>query len=62
MTFDRSVVECVALGTIGSPGFRENDTRLYADIGDPNDDNTVQVQIYHQGALADNSFHLGVFC
>jgi len=29
--------------------------------GDP-DDNTVQVEIQHAGALAGNSFHLGVFC
>ena len=62
VTFDRSVVDCVALGTIGSPGFRDDDTRLYADVGAPLDDNTVQVQIHHDGALADNSFNLGVFC
>ena len=61
VTFDRSVAGCVALGTIGSPGFRDSDTTLYADVGVPND-NTVGVEIQHTGALADNSFHLGVFC
>ncbi|MFZ0088771.1 MAG: hypothetical protein WAL63_04640 [Solirubrobacteraceae bacterium] len=61
MTFDRSVVGCIALGTIGSPGFHDYDTTLYADVGTP-DATSVQVTMEHAGALADNSFHLGVLC
>jgi hypothetical protein len=64
VTFDQSLDECVAVGTIGSPGFRDTDTALYADVGDP-DANSVSVEIWHLApvrALADNSFHLAVFC
>jgi hypothetical protein len=64
VTFDQSLNECVAVGTVGAPGFRDTDTALYADVGEP-DANSVTVQIWHLApvrALADNSFHLAVFC
>jgi hypothetical protein len=64
VTFNQSLAGCVAVGTIGSPGFRDTDTALYADVGKPNA-NSVAVQIWHLApvrALADNSFHLAVFC
>jgi hypothetical protein len=64
VTFDQSLDECVAVGTIGSPGFRDTDTALYADVGVP-DANSVRIQIWHLApvrALASNSFHLAVFC
>jgi hypothetical protein len=64
VTFDQSLDECVAVGTVGSPGFRDTDSTLYADVGEP-DANSVTVEIWHLPpgpALADNSFHLAVFC
>jgi hypothetical protein len=54
----------VAVGTIGSPGFHDTDTALYGDVGAP-DANSVAIEIWHLAptrALADNSFHLAVFC
>jgi hypothetical protein len=64
VTFDQSLEGCVAVGTIGSPGFKDTDTALYADVGAP-DANSVAVQVWHLApvrALASNSFHLAVFC
>jgi hypothetical protein len=64
VTFNQSVAGCVAVGTIGGPGFKDTDTALYADVGQPAA-NSVAVQIWHLApvrALASNSFHLAVFC
>jgi hypothetical protein len=67
VTFDESLEACVAVGTIGSPGFRGHDTGLYADVGEP-DENSVTVEIRHLGddagtppAPADNSVQLARF-
>jgi hypothetical protein len=60
VTFNQSLAGCVAVGTIGSLGFHDTDTALYADFGEPNA-NSVAVEIWHLAptrALADNSFHL----
>jgi len=67
VTFNRSLVGCVAIGTIGlasgSPGFNDPDTELHVSLGQP-DANSVTVMIRHLPGLAfaSNSFHLAVFC
>jgi hypothetical protein len=63
VTVNQSLAGCVAVGTIGSPGFHDTDTALYADLGEP-DANSVAVEIWHLApvrALADKSFDLAVF-
>lgn len=64
VSFDQSLTGCVAVGTVGSPGFAsDNDTVLHADVGEPNS-NSVTVRIFHPAPVAgaDNSFSLAVFC
>ena len=62
VTFDQSVVECVALGTIGSPGFRDSDTTSLRRCRRSRRQHRPGRDLASGGALADNSFHLGVFC
>ncbi len=69
VTFDRSVENCAAIGTVGlgggPGGFVTPGSILHANLGAP-DAQSVAVRIYEPGAtapnLTSNSFSLAVFC
>jgi Collagen triple helix repeat (20 copies) len=64
VTFDEPITSCVAIGSVGSPGFVDPDADVQTNVGSP-DANTVSVNVRHLGpvvALADSSFHIGLFC
>ena len=68
VTFDRSLQNCVAVGTVGhshGSGFVTAGSILHADVGAPNAQ-SVAVSIWEPGEaapnLTSNSFSLAVFC
>jgi hypothetical protein len=69
VTFDRSVENCTAIGTVGlgggPGGFVTPGSILHADVGAP-DAQSVAVRIYEPGVanpnLTSNNFSLAVFC